>query len=162
MVGNRTAFCIVHPNAVRCPFGCAARGKLGGHVGGQTSEDPGPTRVAFFALAPALEQLGDVIDIERLPEIGKSDEVAFDRVLMVSGDKGVKVGAPTVSGAKVMAGEAALRNARTCIQVHGGMGYTWEVVAHYYLKRTWVLENTFGTSDAHAEIVAERLDAQLG
>ena len=44
-----------------------------------------------------------------------------------------------VRGAKLNAGEAALRNARSCIQIHGGMGYTWEVPAHYYLKRTWVL-----------------------
>ena len=69
--------------------------------------------------------------------------------------------AATVSGAKLNCAEAAMKNCRTCIQVHGGMGYTWEVVAHYYLKRTWVLENTFGTCDEHAEIVAARLDAQL-
>ncbi len=67
----------------------------------------------------------------------------------------------TVSGAKLNCAESAMKNCRTCIQVHGGMGYTWEVVAHYYLKRTWVLENTFGTGDEHAEIVAQRLDAQL-
>jgi alkylation response protein AidB-like acyl-CoA dehydrogenase len=64
-----------------------------------------------------------------------------------------------VSGAKVMAGEAALRNARTCIQVHGGMGYTWEVAAHYYLKRTWVLESVFGTSEEHEGRIAGCLDA---
>jgi alkylation response protein AidB-like acyl-CoA dehydrogenase len=68
----------------------------------------------------------------------------------------------TVSGAKLNCAEAALKNCRTCVQVHGGMGYTWEVVAHYYLKRTWVLENTFGTVDEHAEIVADRLEAALG
>jgi alkylation response protein AidB-like acyl-CoA dehydrogenase len=61
-----------------------------------------------------------------------------------------------VRGAKLNAGEAALRNARSCIQIHGGMGYTWEVPAHYYLKRTWVLENVFGTSDEHAEALAAR------
>jgi len=66
-----------------------------------------------------------------------------------------------VSGAKLNCGEAAMKNSRACIQVHGGMGYTWEVVAHYYLKRTWVLENTFGTVDEHAEIVADRVDAQV-
>ncbi len=47
---------------------------------------------------------GDIIDIELLPEgeaKGKSQKIQFDRVLMVSGDKGVKVGSPTVSGAKV-------------------------------------------------------------
>lgn len=63
-----------------------------------------------------------------------------------------------VSSAKLVAGEAALKNAKTCIQVHGGMGYTWEVPAHYYLKRAWVLESLFGTRDEHAESVAERVE----
>ncbi len=63
----------------------------------------------------------------------------------------------TVSGAKVNAGEAAMKNARACIQVHGGMGYTWEVPAHYYLKRTWVLETTFGDVAEHAEHIAGRI-----
>jgi alkylation response protein AidB-like acyl-CoA dehydrogenase len=63
----------------------------------------------------------------------------------------------SIGVAKLVAGEAALRNARTCIQVHGGMGYTWEVPAHFYLKRTWVLESLFGTGGEHAEGVAGRL-----
>jgi alkylation response protein AidB-like acyl-CoA dehydrogenase len=60
-----------------------------------------------------------------------------------------------VSTAKIIAGDAAIKNARYCIQVHGGMGYTWEVPAHYYLKRAWLLESLFGTSEEHAEQVAE-------
>jgi alkylation response protein AidB-like acyl-CoA dehydrogenase len=63
------------------------------------------------------------------------------------------------ASAKLCAGEAAIKNARACIQVHGGMGYTWEVPAHYYLKRAYVLENVFGTAEEHAEGVAERLGA---
>ena len=65
-----------------------------------------------------------------------------------------------VSSAKLTAGEGAIRNARSCIQVHGGMGFTWEVIAHYYLKRAWVLENVFGTQDEHAERIAEILENQ--
>jgi alkylation response protein AidB-like acyl-CoA dehydrogenase len=60
----------------------------------------------------------------------------------------------SVRGAKLVAGEAALKNARTCIQIHGGMGYTWEVPDHYYLKRCWVLESTFGAGDEHADRIA--------
>ncbi len=60
-----------------------------------------------------------------------------------------------VSVAKLTAGEAALKNARACIQVHGGMGYTWEVPAHYYLKRAWLLESLFGNGEDHAETVAD-------
>ncbi len=63
-----------------------------------------------------------------------------------------------VSSAKITAGEGAIRNARTGIQVHGGMGFTWEVLAHYYLKRAWVCENLFGTQDEHAEKIAEILE----
>jgi len=57
-------------------------------------------------------------------------------------------------GAKIVAGESAARNARACIQIHGGMGYTWEVPAHYYLKRCWVLESSFGAAEEHCERVA--------
>ena len=45
---------------------------------------------------------GDMIEVESLPvEAGK--EVELERVLMVSSDGGVKVGAPTIEGAKVTA-----------------------------------------------------------
>jgi alkylation response protein AidB-like acyl-CoA dehydrogenase len=66
-----------------------------------------------------------------------------------------------VSSAKLNAGEAAMKNARMCIQVHGGMGFTWEIPAHFYLKRVWVLESIFGTCDAHADLVAEKVEAAL-
>lgn len=45
---------------------------------------------------------GDVIDVELL-RANDGDEVTLDRVLLVSGDDGVKVGTPTVEGAKVSA-----------------------------------------------------------
>jgi len=59
-----------------------------------------------------------------------------------------------VSGAKVLAGDAALANAKGSLQVHGGMGFTWEVDVHLYLKRSWVLNATFGSPTAHAEALA--------
>jgi alkylation response protein AidB-like acyl-CoA dehydrogenase len=63
------------------------------------------------------------------------------------------------SSARIVAGEAALKNARTCIQIYGGMGFTWEMPPHYYLKRALVLEHAFGIVDDHCEIVAQRVDA---
>jgi alkylation response protein AidB-like acyl-CoA dehydrogenase len=50
-----------------------------------------------------------------------------------------------VMGAKLLADEAALANARAAIQVHGGMGFTWEVPLHLHLKRSRVLATTFGS-----------------
>jgi len=62
-----------------------------------------------------------------------------------------------VSGAKLLAGEAAVVNGKSATQVHGGMGFTWEVDVHLYLKRAWVLDTVFGSGDAHADAVAATL-----
>ncbi|MCX4982670.1 acyl-CoA dehydrogenase family protein [Streptomyces sp. NBC_00572] len=43
-----------------------------------------------------------------------------------------------IAGAKLLADEAATGNARDCLQVHGGMGFTWEADVHLHLKRAWV------------------------
>jgi alkylation response protein AidB-like acyl-CoA dehydrogenase len=67
-----------------------------------------------------------------------------------------------VSGAKLLAGEAAILNGKTCVQVHGGMGFTWEVDAHLFLKRAWVLDTAFGSADHHADAVAATLPAVDG
>jgi alkylation response protein AidB-like acyl-CoA dehydrogenase len=53
--------------------------------------------------------------------------------------------ARSAMGAKLLADEAALANARAAIQVHGGMGFTWEVPLHLHLKRSLVLATTFGS-----------------
>jgi alkylation response protein AidB-like acyl-CoA dehydrogenase len=62
-----------------------------------------------------------------------------------------------VCAAKLAAGEAAVRNGKVAVQVHGGMGFTWEVDAHLYLKRAWVLETSFGSGDDQAELMASML-----
>lgn len=62
--------------------------------------------------------------------------------------------ARAASTAKLLASQAAVGNGKSCIQVHGGMGYTWEVDAHLYLKRAWVLDPAFGTPAEHAEAMA--------
>ncbi len=50
----------------------------------------------------------------------------------------------SVAGARLLASHAADVAARACIQVHGGMGYTWELDAHLFLKRSMVLDTSFG------------------
>ena len=59
-----------------------------------------------------------------------------------------------VAGARMLAADAALANAKASIQVHGGMGYTWEVDAHLYLKRAFLMSTRFGKYDELAEAVA--------
>jgi len=60
--------------------------------------------------------------------------------------------------AKLLAGEAGVANGRSAVQLHGGMGFTWEMLPHYYLKRAWVLEHSFGTSDRHALALATAIE----
>ena len=69
------------------------------------------------------------------------------------------VGDPELAaaGAKLLADEAAITNGRSSIQVHGGMGFTWEVPAHLAYKRARVLATRFGTADALAESLADAL-----
>jgi alkylation response protein AidB-like acyl-CoA dehydrogenase len=64
-----------------------------------------------------------------------------------------------IAGSKLLAGEAALKNAKTSLQVHGGMGFTWEVDVHLYLKRAWVLDTVFGSAATHADEIAAGLPA---
>ncbi|MER5181655.1 acyl-CoA dehydrogenase family protein [Streptomyces sp. NPDC002896] len=61
------------------------------------------------------------------------------------------------AAAKVLADDAAVTGGRTCVQVHGGMGFTWEVLAHLYLKRAWLLETGYGSAHEHALRLAEAL-----
>ncbi|MFC1415286.1 acyl-CoA dehydrogenase family protein [Streptacidiphilus cavernicola] len=62
-----------------------------------------------------------------------------------------------VAGAKLLADEAAVRGARDCLQVHGGMGFTWEADVHLLLKRAWLLERLFGGTAECAEKAATGL-----
>jgi alkylation response protein AidB-like acyl-CoA dehydrogenase len=55
-----------------------------------------------------------------------------------------------VSHAKLAATEAADFAARTAIQVHGAMGYSWELDLHFYMKRAWALAGTWGDRNFHA------------
>jgi len=67
--------------------------------------------------------------------------------------------ARAAAAARIVCGQAAMKNARQCIQIHGGMGYTWEMPPHYYLKRALVLEQTLTPTDTHRETLAASLAA---
>ncbi|MGW6705842.1 acyl-CoA dehydrogenase family protein [Streptomyces sp. NPDC054956] len=65
-----------------------------------------------------------------------------------------------VAGAKLLADEAAVRNARDCLQVHGGMGFTWEADVHLHLKRAWVRARQWQTAAEAEQELAEELMAE--
>ena len=53
------------------------------------------------------------------------------------------------SVAKAYASDAVVRAATTLIQVHGGLGFTWEHDAHLFYRRAFSDEQLFGDAAAH-------------
>jgi alkylation response protein AidB-like acyl-CoA dehydrogenase len=75
--------------------------------------------------------------------------------------RGLATGSRDVSHAKIVAADAAALAARTALQVHGAIGYTWEVDLHIWMKRAWALEAVWGTSGWHrARVAAAVLDGE--
>jgi alkylation response protein AidB-like acyl-CoA dehydrogenase len=58
--------------------------------------------------------------------------------------------------AKSHAGEMAVRVAGKAMQLHGGIGYTWESGIHVYLKRAALNRSLFGSPTAHRAELATR------
>jgi hypothetical protein len=65
--------------------------------------------------------------------------------------------ARAVHVAKARAGAAARHAARTGLQVHGGIGYTWEHDLHLRLRRAYADDALFGTGAWHLDRLADLL-----
>ncbi len=61
------------------------------------------------------------------------------------------------SVAKVAAGDCQRLLSKEGIQIHGGIGYTWEHDMHLYVKRAKSLEPLFGSSSTHRSHIADLL-----
>ena len=64
-------------------------------------------------------------------------------------DDGIASASLHVSHAKVAATDAAYLSAESAIQVHGAMGYTYEVDLHFWMKRAWALGGAWGSRAFH-------------
>ena len=63
--------------------------------------------------------------------------------------------AVAVAVAQAYCSEAATSAAEECVQMHGGIGFTWEHPAHLYLKRAKSDALALGTPDRHRAALAE-------
>jgi alkylation response protein AidB-like acyl-CoA dehydrogenase len=73
-------------------------------------------------------------------------------------DEGVPEAALAASMAKAYASDAYRRVAGAGIQLHGGIGFTWEHDLHLYFKRAKGSEITFGDATYHRERVAQLIN----
>ena len=67
---------------------------------------------------------------------------------------------PVISSlAKAAASEAFLHAARDCIQIHGGIGFTWDNDTHLWFKRAKSSEVLLGGPSYHRELMLSRMEA---
>ncbi|MFC6981145.1 acyl-CoA dehydrogenase family protein [Microbulbifer taiwanensis] len=59
--------------------------------------------------------------------------------------------------AKAYCSDAYFQNAGDALQIHGGVGFTWEYDVHLHLKRAKASEHFLGSGDYHRERVAQLL-----
>jgi alkylation response protein AidB-like acyl-CoA dehydrogenase len=62
-----------------------------------------------------------------------------------------------VSAAKAVAAEGAVSVAGDAVQLHGGIGVTWESDLHFFLRRAKLVEHLLGDPAHHLDIVARHL-----
>jgi alkylation response protein AidB-like acyl-CoA dehydrogenase len=79
----------------------------------------------------------------------------YAAVTAASGDPGAALAA---SVAQAYCADVAVRAAEECIQLHGGIGMTWEYPAHLYLKRAKADQIALGSPGRHRDRVAALAD----
>lgn len=81
--------------------------------------------------------------------------IEFARPVLLRAAMALEEGEPDapvhVSHAKVAATDAAVLTGETAVQVHGAMGYTYEVDLHFWLKRSWALAGAWGSRGFHVD-----------
>ena len=90
-------------------------------------------------------------------------EISLARELVSAAVQSLVVDAPdaavAASRAKSYVGGAAVDIVGKALQLHGGIGYTWESGIHVYLKRAALNRSLFGSPRAHRQRLAERFVA---
>lgn len=87
--------------------------------------------------------------------------IEFARPVLLRAAQSLEEEAPLatvhVSHAKLACGDAAGLAGEHAIQVHGAMGYTYEVDLHFWMKRSWALTGAWGDREFHMTRVEEAL-----
>jgi alkylation response protein AidB-like acyl-CoA dehydrogenase len=92
---------------------------------------------------------------EMLVEVENAKSVAYHAVRVTDDVGELSIAAPLAAS---VASEAYVWAAGENIQVHGGIGFTWEHDAHLYLKRAKSSSLLFGDPRHHRALLAEALE----
>ncbi|PBC71630.1 alkylation response protein AidB-like acyl-CoA dehydrogenase [Streptomyces sp. TLI_235] len=90
-----------------------------------------------------------------LETVGARAAARYAADVLARGDADAEV---AVAVAQAHCGAVAVRAAEECVQMHGGIGMTWEHPAHLYLKRAKADQIALGTPGAHRAALARLVD----
>jgi alkylation response protein AidB-like acyl-CoA dehydrogenase len=93
---------------------------------------------------------------DMLVQVEKARATAYFAMMVVAEDDPRRTLAASM--AKVAASDCHQVVCRDAIQIHGGMGYTWESDVHLFVKRAMSLEALFGTGRQHRSRIADLLE----
>jgi 3-oxochol-4-en-24-oyl-CoA dehydrogenase len=93
---------------------------------------------------------------DMLVDVELARSLVYSALVTVDHDPGAAETEAAIVGGFV--GDAALAVAASNIQVHGGIGFTWEHDAHLYLKRAKSSQLLFATPTAHRRRAARLLE----
>ena len=82
---------------------------------------------------------------------------AINDAAAVAVDAGAPDAADLVSAAKAYIGDHGTELLQDCVQMHGGIGVTFEHDIHLYLRRVTVNRALYGTPPEHRQRLAARL-----
>ena len=94
-----------------------------------------------------------LVDVE-----GMRSVVYYAAWCIAADDPGRSLAAST---AKTWCSDAARRVTASCLQVHGGIGFTWESDVHLYVKRAQLDEVSFGDAVFHRTRLGRMLRARV-
>ncbi len=75
---------------------------------------------------------------------------------MMAGEEDAKERAKAISAAKVQIGRSARFIGQQAVQIHGGIGMTYEYKVGHLLKRLTMIDAAYGDADLHVRKLAEQ------
>ena len=90
-----------------------------------------------------------LVDLERSRSAARYAAAAWDQ------DPASAALAAAVAGATCT--DAVIRAAHETVQLHGGVGFTWEHAAHFFVRRALGDEAVFGSARVHRARIADLL-----
>ena len=155
LVGGEGAFAAALPKVLDLAAIALASEQVGGAQKClETSVDYAKTRIQFGRPIGSFQAIKHKC-ADMLLEVESAKSAAYYGAWSV--DDGSDEVPVVASLAKSYCSEAYFHAAAENIQIHGGIGFTWEHDAHLYFKRAKSSELLFGDPSYHRELLAQRI-----